>query len=167
MRHPDAMAQGPGGSGDKGRPLSALGRHQALKAGQWLSEQELLPDQLLHSPALRCVEAAKYVAQAAGLASEKSVCEESLYSCNLDDIERLLESMNFSRVMVLGHNPTMAQVMINAVGRDTFDDGRPVHVPPGYVAYIRITERPVTFAPGVCEVVAQRMPEQQIGNSPL
>ena len=157
MRHPQALAQGPGGSGDFGRPLSGLGRHQAQQVGRFLREQELVPEVLIHSAALRCSEAAQQVAGMAGVRSAQVFSDQGLYLCSPADIEQRLAERSESRVMILGHNPTMAECMISAVGRDSYDDGHPVHVPPGFLGQLRFTALPPTFAPGVCEVLATRL----------
>ena len=93
---------------DFDRPLSAKGKKTATKVGKWLQQQDLMPDQILLSPALRTVQ------------TFKRFCKEceipyrlinELYLAELDTLIEVLQSApNVKRLMVIGHNPGLEQL---------------------------------------------------------
>ena len=105
LRHGKSK-RGPEYETDFGRPLAKRGRRDAASVGEYLAEDDLLPDLILSSPAERarqttlcCVEAADYMGQVR--------FEESLYSSGEDAYLELLWNLDDSvgAVLFVGHNP--------------------------------------------------------------
>lgn len=97
---------------DHDRPLNERGKKEAPKMGQLLLDQHLLPDIILSSDAKRCRRTIEKVCEAAGYRGETILTSE-LYLANpatyLKALARLPEHV--SRVLVVGHNPGMEQLL--------------------------------------------------------
>ncbi|MDO9457000.1 histidine phosphatase family protein [Nocardioides sp.] len=108
MRHAKAE---PAAATDFERPLSARGHDDAVDAGSWLRDHEIVPDRALVSAALRTRETWQHLSDGAGwdLAPE---LDEGLYAADVDtalDLVRLLPD-DVTTAVVVGHNPTMASL---------------------------------------------------------
>jgi len=97
---------------DRDRPLNDRGKKEAPKMGQLLLDQHLMPDIILSSDAKRCRRTIEKVSEAAGYRGETILTSE-LYLANpasyLKALSRLPE--HISRVLVVGHNPGMEQLL--------------------------------------------------------
>lgn len=106
MRHAQAESSA---ATDAERPLSELGRRDAVAAGGWLSGLGLRPDRAVVSAATRTRQTWSGVCRGAGWTVDPCV-SGSLYEAGVDsalDLVRLLED-SVGTAVVLGHNPTMA-----------------------------------------------------------
>jgi phosphohistidine phosphatase len=109
MRH--AKAEEGLGKPDHDRELSGRGRRDAAAAGKWLKDEGLVPDLVISSTSVRTRQtwdaACKGGAQAEFVEYRKSVyvggVEQSLETVREDAGE-------MATVLVVGHNPTMAQL---------------------------------------------------------
>lgn len=103
-RHAEAEPAQPGQS-DDARALTAKGRKQAARMGEWLDRQLPGNCRILASPALRTVQTAEALGRKfrtdAALASESSA-------------ERILDAVHWPNgrepVLVVGHQPLLGQV---------------------------------------------------------
>ena len=97
------------GATDRARVLTKRGRSDAKAAGLWLRDEGLAPRAILTSPAARADETARIVADALADETEITVVDD-LYGADVDDVIDLVQGLDDSvqRVMVVGHNPTMA-----------------------------------------------------------
>jgi phosphohistidine phosphatase len=136
MRH--AKTEAYAGS-DRVRRLTDRGVADARAAGRWLVEQELVPDVVLVSSAVRARETADHVVETMGQAPAVQVYDE-LYGADVDEVLELcaLVPDGTRSVMVVGHNPTMAE-LVHAVQADP---GEPwaAHLPTAGVAVIEFDE---------------------------
>jgi phosphohistidine phosphatase len=111
MRHAKTEREA---ASDRARRLTSRGRADARAAGRWLRENELVPDLVLVSPAARALATAEIAS--AGLAASPEVrVVESLYGASADDVVEILRATDraVSRVLVIGHNPTMEELASN------------------------------------------------------
>jgi phosphohistidine phosphatase len=106
LRHGKSK-RGPEYETDFERPLAKRGRRDAARMGEFLAEQDLLPDVIICSPAERARETAERCADAADYQGEIRY-EESLYDGNEESYLELLWSLDdtIGRVLFVGHNPT-------------------------------------------------------------
>lgn len=111
LRHGKSK-RGPEYETDFERPLAKRGRRDAARMGEFLAEQDLLPDVILCSPAKRARETAERCADAADYQGEIRY-EESLYDGNEESYLELLWSLDdaIGRVLFVGHNPTTEAVI--------------------------------------------------------
>jgi phosphohistidine phosphatase len=97
---------------DHDRPLNKRGKKEAPKVGQYLKENDLVPDLILCSTARRAMETAQAVADACGFEGtvdahkDLYLSEPSIYL----DILRCLPD-EARRVMVVGHNPAVEELL--------------------------------------------------------
>jgi phosphohistidine phosphatase len=97
---------------DHDRPLNKRGKNEAPKVGQYLKENDLVPDLILCSTARRAMETAQAVADACGFEG-KVEYQKDLYLSELAiylDILRCLPD-KARRVMVVGHNPDVEELL--------------------------------------------------------
>jgi phosphohistidine phosphatase len=109
MRHAKAEAVA---VTDHARRLTERGRRDAAEAGRWALAQGLLPDHVLVSSAARADETWSAFREAAGLDVEADL-DPGLYAAGPDTALAVLRSVrpDATTVMVVGHNPTMAQLV--------------------------------------------------------
>ena len=109
LRHAHAEPASPG-QADIDRPLSPHGLAEAEAAGRWLAAHGLLPDRVLCSPARRTRETLEAVLAATGYAEQR--LEESIFEATAGTLIGLLEEQDeVERLMLVGHNPGMEQLV--------------------------------------------------------
>ena len=114
LRHAKAVADSPDGD-DHSRPLTKRGRRQAEAAGHFLADARAagtdVPQLVLSSSAARALQTAEIVLAAAGSEVTLEV-ESGLYRADVDDVIECLRRVEdeVSSVMVVGHNPTFAEL---------------------------------------------------------
>jgi phosphohistidine phosphatase len=108
VRHSKAEQSG---ETDHARRLADVGRSDAEAAGRWLAGEDLVPDHALVSAAPRARETWDALAAGAGWSVEPTL-DEGLYSAGPDTALDLVRGTpaEASVVVVVGHNPTMAQL---------------------------------------------------------
>ena len=99
---------------DYRRPLTARGRKEAARIGQWLVEQGMEPDHIISSPAERARQTAEIAAAAMHFPQDTIQWMESLY---MADVQTLVEVIHnapeqSSTLMLVGHNPAMEELLL-------------------------------------------------------
>ncbi|SDO60219.1 phosphohistidine phosphatase [Lutimaribacter pacificus] len=90
---------------DHDRPLNARGLRAARAMGDWLRAQGYLPDRVLCSTATRTRETLD------GLRIDAPVSfETGLYHASPDTMLRILHEANGQNVLMIGHNPGIAEL---------------------------------------------------------
>lgn len=104
MRHAQAEASAPAG-GDEARPLSAVGRNEALLMGRALAERGLKPDLALVSSAVRTRQTWDQMHDAFGDVEVRD--EPRLYNAPSETLRRFVEDSEDEAgcLLVLAHNP--------------------------------------------------------------
>jgi len=113
MRH--GKSDWPAGISDDQRPLKGRGEKNASRMGRWLLEQELVPEQVISSPARRAMQTAQRVCEAMAFPVADIVQAPSIYDASLDDLLQLLQGLpdSLHRVLLVGHNPGMEYLLIH------------------------------------------------------
>ncbi len=94
---------------DHDRPLNGRGRRAALELGEWLGSRGYEPDQVLCSTAARTRETWTRIAAAPLEVTPEVECVEALYQASPDVMLKILRSAKGDCVMMLGHNPGIAE----------------------------------------------------------
>ena len=97
---------------DYDRPLNARGKRDAPRMGKHLREQGLIPDRVLTSSAKRARKTASRVAKACGYTGKVKKLEafyDTVVGVYFETLQTLPDK--YERVMVVGHNPTMEQLV--------------------------------------------------------
>ena len=104
MRHAQAEPNSPSG-GDEARPLSAVGRNEALLMGRALAERGLKPDLALVSSAVRTRQTWEQMHDAFGDVEVRD--EPRLYNAPADVLRDFVEASEEEAgcLLVLAHNP--------------------------------------------------------------
>ena len=98
---------------DHDRPLNKRGKKDAPKVGLYLKEHDLVPDLILSSTARRARDTAQAVADACGFEGQVDYYQDLYLSeptIYLDILRCLLDDPK--RVMVVGHNPDVEELLI-------------------------------------------------------
>ena len=102
---------------DLERDLSAKGRRQAESIGQWMSENEIMPNRVICSSAKRTKFTAKICSEQIGY--QRSIrFEDRLYDAGIDTYLGILAALNnkYNSVMIVGHNPTISAMVTILTG---------------------------------------------------
>ena len=107
MRHAPAES----GGNDRQRELTAAGAAVAREVGVWLSQQQLSPDAVLSSSALRARRTFEAVAEGAGWDVQADF-DDGIYEGGAETVLDLLHEAEpeVGTLMLVGHNPTVALV---------------------------------------------------------
>lgn len=121
---------------DHDRPLNGRGRTAAKKMGEWLASRGHLPDLILCSDATRTRETL------AGLALPETATEfrADLYLADADTILAVAEGAEAACVLIVGHNPGMAEAATRACA-----------MPPSHPDFAR-------YPSGACTVIDGPLP---------
>jgi phosphohistidine phosphatase len=101
------------------RPLNKRGIQGAKHVGIWLLEQQLVPDTIISSPAERAIDTAKKACEMMQLNEQCIHQEQRLYDADLEILIQTLSllSNNAQRVLLVGHNPGLAELLIYLSGK--------------------------------------------------
>ncbi|MEP7049278.1 MAG: histidine phosphatase family protein [Pseudomonadota bacterium] len=106
--------------GDRDRPLTKWGKRAAELIGHLLRDEDLVPDHVISSSALRAKDTARRVAAAAKFGGVLDELDE-LYLAEPADyitaVKRL--AVDAERVMVVGHNPGLEALALLLTGEPT------------------------------------------------
>lgn len=109
LRH--SKAASPLGTPDIDRPLAGRGRKDAKKAGDELRAANLTPDHIICSTALRTRQTLE------GLGLDAPVTFESqVYGNDAEEILALLRGQSAETLLLIGHNPSMHQLVFGLTG---------------------------------------------------
>ena len=116
MRHAKSSWNHPELS-DYDRPLNGRGKRDAPRMGEHLRQEGLIPDMILTSSAKRARNTASKVAKTCGCAGKVKKLD-ALYDTVLGAYFKTLQVVpeKHQCVMVVGHNPTMIQLVNHLTG---------------------------------------------------
>jgi phosphohistidine phosphatase len=117
MRHGKSIPSSDG-LDDFERPLKRRGQRDALKVGTSLAQSGRASSLLLTSPATRALQTAERVASSAGVSQPPVPCD-SLYPGDQEAVVTSLRGVGdgHTRVMVVGHNPCLENLVEELTGR--------------------------------------------------
>lgn len=102
---------------DYDRPLNKRGKRDAPRMGEHMRQHRLIPDFILTSSAKRARKTASKVAKACGY-TRKIKRLDAFYHAPPEVYFEILQALpdTYQRVMVIGHNPTMEQLVMHLTG---------------------------------------------------
>ena len=112
VRHGEAAPAG--GGSDSDRALTAKGERDASAAGRALARLEVRVDHALVSPARRTQQT--WAAAAPALGAPPAETTKALLHTDAETIQAAAEATGVERVMVVGHNPGIAE-LVDALAR--------------------------------------------------
>lgn len=107
-----------GASSDYERPLNPRGLKAAPKVGRWLADEQLLPDRVISSPAVRAVTTTELVCAELAIPVSKIIWEPGIYEASLLDLLKVIQDIpaDFQRVLLVGHNPGLENMVAHLTG---------------------------------------------------
>ncbi len=116
LRHAKSSWSNPG-LADIDRPLNKRGKRDAPRMGALLLEQELVPDIILCSPAVRAKKTAKAVSEGSGHEGEIEI-HPDFYPGDPDTFIETLYSLpdQIGTVMIVAHNPGLEEFLYVLTG---------------------------------------------------
>ena len=105
-RHAKSSWKDPG-LHDFDRPLNKRGERDAPEMGRRLVQQEVRPDLIMTSPAVRAFTTACHYARQFGIPPEQIRCNPAQYAASVQGLIGLIRTVDFSvgTLMLVGHNP--------------------------------------------------------------
>jgi phosphohistidine phosphatase len=116
IRHASA-ADGPLYGDDADRPLTADGRRAALAVGEALQLAGVGFDKVIASPLVRAVETAELLAVSVGFDGELAIAHELEPGGSVQRMLELLGRASGERVALVGHLPSMGNLLGALLGR--------------------------------------------------
>ena len=102
--------------GDHKRPLSSRGQRDAANIAQYMKEADLKPDYILCSTALRAMKTVEPILKVWGKTAVSY--KDGLYLCSTSGaMDYLRTAADARRVLLVGHNPTMEDLLDQIVNR--------------------------------------------------
>jgi len=103
------------------RPLAKRGMKDALRMGQWMHGEGVAPDYVLSSPAVRARETSYRVGKELGISKKDIHFDRRLYAADVKTLLEVLADCPKGRknVMLVGHNPGMAELLAYLWGDKT------------------------------------------------
>ena len=98
---------------DVSRSLARRGVKDAVKMGKWFSDK-LPPDRILCSSATRATETLDFL-EIGGERDLRSITLvlDALYGCSFDSLIQIIEEHeSYDNLMVIGHNPSLEQLLL-------------------------------------------------------
>ena len=151
MRHAKSAWDDPT-QDDFDRPLNARGHAASHGIGQWLANNNYVPDHVLCSSAQRTRETWANVAQELGLNPLDARFEQGLYLASEDKIAQYLRRASGQTVLLIAHNPGIGYFA------ERFALRRPDH--PSFLQY-------PTAATTIYEVAADNWAKIRAGDNPV
>lgn len=118
LRHAKSVWDDPSVS-DYYRPLNQRGRNAARAMGSYLARKDAVFDLILASPAERVAETLKNLVKG-GWKSGPVQFHEAIYGAGCDEVLAMIQSVpeHVGRLMVVGHNPALAQLAVRLTRDD-------------------------------------------------
>ncbi len=111
LRHSKAEING--NIDDFDRALKKRCKKAAQRMGLWMKQQQLQPDWVISSPAIRALSTARLVCPIIGIAEQDIHPDKRLYMANLEVLHSVLASCSqqSKRVLLIGHNPGLEELL--------------------------------------------------------
>lgn len=114
LRH--AKSDWPSGVPDDARPLASRGERDCVTVGRFLAANELRPDRVVSSPALRARQTVERTLAAARFSAEIDV-DARVYEGDLGEVVRA-QPPECRRILLVGHQPDLASLIAALTGAE-------------------------------------------------
>ena len=109
---------------DFDRPLKKRGKLAAQRIGEWIKQENLVPEYLISSPAKRAISTAKIVHKAIAEDALFIKQDKRLYQEGFERLKTVLAEcpLDAGRVLLVGHNPELEDLLIYLAGAAKLPD---------------------------------------------
>lgn len=120
--------------GDFGRELKDKGKRNAQRIGVWLAQNNLQPDCVIASPAVRAKRTAEKCCKTAGLNARTIAFDDRLFEALPQTVLGIIQSCppETERLMIVGHNPSLSSLASMLCGEVCA-------LEPGSMAHLKVT----------------------------
>lgn len=97
---------------DFDRPLNERGHKNATEMAKRLTKQDIMPQELVSSPALRALSTAKHFADTLGINHSKIVPVMDIYEASASTLLKVINNLNDNSdfTALFGHNPGLSEI---------------------------------------------------------
>lgn len=105
---------------DIDRPLNKRGLRDAPRMAQWMTSQNLKPNLLLCSPALRARQTASAIIEQLELEDSSVIFDKKLYLASVETLMTIIRQVDdrIQSVMIIGHNPGLENLAMSLSNDD-------------------------------------------------
>ena len=122
MRH--AKADYPLGVPDHERPLASRGNREAPAAGAWLVENDLIPDYIICSDALRTRSTCAWVLSELGEKGPTPYIDSRIYTASVSALCSIINEVpdTVGTLLVIGHQPVLQELALRLASADSDEE---------------------------------------------
>ena len=122
LRH--AKSDYPMGVGDHDRPLAARGNREAPAAGAWLRENDVVPDFIVTSDALRTRSTCAWVISELGDKAPTPYLDSRVYGASAARLCAIINETpdTVTTLMVIGHQPVLQELAMRLASVDSDEE---------------------------------------------
>ena len=126
---------------DFSRPLAKRGRRASRRIGEWMRHNDVLPDHVLSSPALRAQQTTLRVCRELDMEGATVVWDQRIYLADTEDLCEVLSECPDSaeRVLLVGHNPGLEDLLRWLTGDEVPPGDTGKLLPTAAVALLRLS----------------------------
>ena len=149
------------GEPDYERPLKKRGKKGAVCAGKWLAKQNLVPDIVISSTATRALKTARLACKCMGLKRSRILKDDHMYLASTEDLIKVLHDCpEKARIMLVGHNPGLEDLMLYLIGGNVVmpDDGK--LLPTASIAVLQMPDNWRDIGKGCAKLLAMVRPAE-------
>jgi len=134
MRHGKAAAVKRGSDFD--RPITTTGKRDAQRMATWIWRNDLVPDYVISSPAVRALETARKTCKAMGMGPQGIVEVPAVYQASANDLLQALAEVpqTARRILLVGHDPGLKKLL------SYLDAGSDGGLPKGALAQLQLPD---------------------------
>lgn len=105
--------QGTYGMSDFDRTLNHRGNKNAHEMAERITQKNIIPEQIVSSPAVRALTTAKHFADVLRIPHNDIQLEASIYEANTTALLKVINRLNndFERIALFGHNPGLTELV--------------------------------------------------------
>lgn len=98
---------------DRDRPLNKRGKRDAPDTAKRLASQEIQPELIVSSPAVRALTTAQTMAEALGFHAQDIRLEDRIYEASTTQLLTIIRELDdqCDRIMLVGHNPGFTDLL--------------------------------------------------------
>jgi phosphohistidine phosphatase len=148
------------GLADFERPLKDRGKRAAQRIGNWILQNDLLPDLVISSPATRALETARKCCKVMGIPGKAIQQDRRIYEASTDTLLRVLKEIpkKYGRVMLVGHNPGLEELVELLVNKPVIREEDGKLLPTGTLARLHIAGSWKKLGPAGASLIAIQRP---------
>lgn len=125
---------------DFDRTLTEQGQEYVKRVAISLQQNDLTPDYILSSPALRAIHTATIVCHSLGINADTIHTDSQIYNAQLEDLLNVITQCpeQSHRVLLVGHNPSFEELVDYLRSDSSGQNGNDSHLSPATLAHLQI-----------------------------